>query len=175
MLSRPTERGSTSVALAFAVFLALMTVVTVYIFWAKVWWFPPAITDLGHEIDAQYARTFLITGIVFVAAQLGLAYAIFKFRDHGQKAIYFEGNNTMEIAWTLATVVLFVCPERLGGSALHRRRARCAPNRGHWSAIRLEFPLRRPGRKIWPGKTGTGQRVDRQSCGTRSDRPDLKG
>ena len=108
MLSRPTERGSTSVALAFAVFLALMTVVTVYIFWAKVWWFPPAITDLGHEIDAQYARTFLITGIVFVAAQLGLAYAIFKFRDHGQKAIYFEGNNTMEIAWTLATVVLFV-------------------------------------------------------------------
>src|SRR5260370_14649360 len=102
------ERGSTSVALAFAVFLFVMTGVTVYIFWAKIWWFPPAISDFGHEIDAQFARTFLITGIVFVAAQLGLAYAIFKFRDCGQKATYFEGNNTMEIVWTLATVVLFV-------------------------------------------------------------------
>jgi cytochrome c oxidase subunit II len=108
MLSRRPERGSTSVALAFALFLAIMTVVSVYFFWAKVWWYPPAINDIGREIDSQFARTFLITGIVFVAAQLGLAYAIFKFRDQGQKATHFEGNNTMEIVWTLATVVLFV-------------------------------------------------------------------
>ena len=108
MLSRRPERGSTSVALAFAVFIAFMTVVSVYFFWAKVWWYPPAINDLGKEIDSQFVRTFLITGIVFVAAQLGLAYAIFKFRDRGQKATYFEGNNTMEIVWTLATIVLFV-------------------------------------------------------------------
>jgi cytochrome c oxidase subunit II len=108
MLSRRPERGSTSVALAFAAFLVLMTVATVYIIMAKIWWFPPAITDLGHEIDAQFERTFLITGIVFVMAQFGLAIAIFKFRDRGQKATYFEGNNTMEIIWTLATVVLFV-------------------------------------------------------------------
>jgi cytochrome c oxidase subunit 2 len=108
MLRRRSEQGSTSVALSLAVFLVFMTVVTVYIFWAKVWWFPPAITDLGHEIDAQFGRTLLITGIVFVLAQFGLAYAIFKFRDQGQKVTYFEGNNTMEIVWTLATVVLFV-------------------------------------------------------------------
>lgn len=108
MLSRRPERGSTSVALAFAVFLVLMTLVSVYFFWAKTWWLPPAINDIGHEIDAQFARTFLIAGVVFVAAQLGLALAIFKFRDRGQKASYFEGNNTMEIVWTLATVVLFV-------------------------------------------------------------------
>jgi cytochrome c oxidase subunit II len=108
MLRRRSEVGSTTVALSLAVFLVLMTVVTVYIFWAKVWWFPPAITDLGHEIDAQFGRTLLITGVVFVLAQFGLAYAIVKFRDQGQKATYFEGNNTMEIVWTLATVVLFV-------------------------------------------------------------------
>ena len=108
MLRERTERGSTTVALAFAVFLLLMTIISVYIFITKVWWFPPAITNVGHEIDGQFTRTFLITGIVFVAAQFGLALAIFKFRDHGQKAAYFEGNNTMEIIWTLATVVLFV-------------------------------------------------------------------
>jgi len=108
MLRRRTEQGSSTIALAFAVFLLLMTAITVYIFMAKIWWFPPAITDFGHEIDDQFARTLLITGVVFVAAQLGLAYAIYRFRDHGQKAVYFEGNNTMEIVWTLATVVLFV-------------------------------------------------------------------
>jgi cytochrome c oxidase subunit II len=108
MLRRRSEHGSTTVALSLAVFLVLMTVVTVYIFMAKVWWFPPAITVLGHEIDAQFTRTLLITGIVFVMAQFGLALAVYKFRDHGQKATYFEGNNTMEIIWTLATVVLFV-------------------------------------------------------------------
>jgi cytochrome c oxidase subunit 2 len=108
MLRKRTERGSTSAAVAMAVFLVVMTVVSVYIFWAKVWWFPPAITDFGHEIDAQFTRTFIITGIVFVLAQLGLALAVFRFRDRGQKVTYFEGNNTMEIVWTLATVVLFV-------------------------------------------------------------------
>jgi cytochrome c oxidase subunit II len=108
MLRKRGEQGSATAALAMSTFLVLMTVVTVYIFWAKIWWFPPAITDLGHEIDAQFMRTLMITGVVFVAAQFGLALAIYKFRDHGQKATYFEGNNTMEIVWTLATVVLFV-------------------------------------------------------------------
>ena len=108
MLRRSPEKGSTTVALAFAIFLVVMTVITVYIFWAKIWWFPPAITNFGHEIDAQFMRTLIITGVVFVAAQFGLAFAIYKFRDQGQKAAYFEGNNTMEIIWTLATVVLFV-------------------------------------------------------------------
>jgi cytochrome c oxidase subunit 2 len=108
MLRKPREHGSTSVALAMAVFLVLMTVITVYIFMAKIWWFPPAITGFGHEIDAQFMRTLIITGIVFVAAQFGLAIAVWRFRDQGQKATYFEGNNTMEIVWTLATIVLFV-------------------------------------------------------------------
>jgi cytochrome c oxidase subunit 2 len=108
MLRKQREQGSTSVALAMAIFLVLMTAITVYIFAAKTWWFPPAITNLGHEIDAQFMRTLIITGIVFVAAQFGLALAIYRFRDHGQKATYFEGNNTMEILWTVATVVLFV-------------------------------------------------------------------
>jgi cytochrome c oxidase subunit 2 len=108
MLRKQGEQGSTSVALAMAIFLVLMTVITVYIFMAKIWWFPPPITNLGQEIDSQFMRTLLITGIVFVAAQFGLAIAVYRFRDHGQKATYFEGNNTMEIVWTLATVVLFV-------------------------------------------------------------------
>jgi cytochrome c oxidase subunit 2 len=108
MLKKQSQLGSTSAALAMSIFLVLMTFATVAILIARVWWFPPAITSLGHEIDTQFTRTFLITGIVFVAAQIGLAIAVLRFRDRGQKATHFEGNNTMEILWTAATVILFV-------------------------------------------------------------------
>jgi cytochrome c oxidase subunit II len=108
MLKKQSLRGSASVAVAMSVFLVLMTVITIYIIAAKIWWFPAAITDTGHEIDRQFTRTFIITGIVFVGAQIGLAIAVFRSRDRGQKVTYFEGNNTMEIVWTIATVILFV-------------------------------------------------------------------
>jgi cytochrome c oxidase subunit 2 len=102
------EQGSAAVAFTLATFLVIFTIVTVYLFLAKIWWFPPAISDFGTQIDAQFHRTLIITGIVFVVAQLGLATAIFRYRDHGQKAIFFEGNSAMEFIWTLATVIMFV-------------------------------------------------------------------
>lgn len=100
--------GSTTVASALAVFLLVFTGITVYLFIAKPWWFPPAITDVGKLIDSQFDRTLIITGVVFVLAQLGLAWAVFRYRDRGQPAVHFEGNNAFEVGWTLATIVLFV-------------------------------------------------------------------
>jgi cytochrome c oxidase subunit 2 len=103
-----SEAGSTTIAFFLAFFILIFTLVTVYIFVAKIWWFPPSITAFGGQIDEQFHRTLVITGVVFVAAQLGLAWAIFRFRDRGQKAAFFEGNSTMEFVWTLATVVMFL-------------------------------------------------------------------
>jgi cytochrome c oxidase subunit II len=100
--------GSTTVAAIFAIFILAFTGITVYLFIAKPWWFPPAITDVGKLIDSQFNRTLVITGIVFILAQLGLAWAVFRYRDHGQPAQHSEGNNAMEVTWTLATIVLFV-------------------------------------------------------------------
>jgi cytochrome c oxidase subunit 2 len=102
------QRGSTAPAAMLALVIVVMTAITVYIFLKKIWWFPPSITDEGAQFDAQFLRTLVITGVIFVAAQLGLALALFRYRDRGQRVRYFEGNNTMEIIWTLATLVLFV-------------------------------------------------------------------
>jgi cytochrome c oxidase subunit 2 len=102
------ERGSSAPAAALALLIVAITVITVYIFAKKIWWFPPSITDEGAQFDSQFLRTLWITGVVFVAAQLGLALAIYRFRDRGQRAHHSEGNNAMEILWTVATVVLFV-------------------------------------------------------------------
>lgn len=100
--------GSTATAAILALLIVILTVSTVYIFVVKKWWFPPAINAIGHEIDAQFMRTLYITGLVFVLAQLGLAWALFRYRSRGQKATYSHGNNTMEILWTLATAVMFI-------------------------------------------------------------------
>lgn len=108
MLKLRNSKGSTPVALVLALLLVIFTAISVYLFAAKVWWFPAAITAFGVEIDAQFMRTLWITGIVFIVAQLGLAWVIFRYRDRGERAQHFEGNTAMEVVWTLATVVLFV-------------------------------------------------------------------
>lgn len=108
MVRQKACAGSTAVAAVFSLFLVLFVVITCYLFIAKTWWFPVSITGFGREVDAQFMRTLWITGIVFVLSQIALAYVIYKFRDRGQRASHSEGNQTMEVLWTLATVVMFV-------------------------------------------------------------------
>jgi cytochrome c oxidase subunit 2 len=108
MAARSGQRGSSAVAASLAIFLVLFVGITLYYFLAKVWWYPPAINDFGREIDAQFTRTFIITGVVFVASQVGLAWVVWRYRANGGRAQYFEGNNTFEAVWTTATIVLFV-------------------------------------------------------------------
>jgi cytochrome c oxidase subunit 2 len=111
MERKSAEAGSTAVACILASFLTVLTIITVYLFVTTASWnpgFPPAITAFGAMIDAQYHRTLIITGVVFVLAQLGLAWAVWKFRDRGQKVTFFEGHTGMEMVWTLATLVMFV-------------------------------------------------------------------
>jgi len=86
----------------------VLTVVICYFFAAKTWWFPLPINQHGVAYDEQFMRTLVITGIIFFVAQFALGYAIFKFRDDGQRARYSHGNNKLETLWTSATAVLFL-------------------------------------------------------------------
>lgn len=108
MQRRRRSAGSTATALIFSILLLFFVGITVYLFVTKAYWFPKSITSLGIAVDNQFHRTLVITGIVFILSQLALAYAIFKFRDRGQRASSSHGNNTMEVLWTFATVVMFV-------------------------------------------------------------------
>src|SRR5207249_9018480 len=97
-------------ALAMAVVIALITVISVYIFGAKVWWMPPSISTHGPAVDHQFKLTLLVTGVVFVLAQLGLAYFVWKYRDRrdNRRVVYSHGNNKLEATWTTAATILFV-------------------------------------------------------------------
>ncbi len=96
-------------ALGIALVILLITAISVGIFWAHVWWFPVNISTHGGGIDHQFTLTLIITGIIFVLAQLGLGYFVWKYRDRGdnRKATYSHGNNKLEAAWTTAAAILF--------------------------------------------------------------------
>jgi cytochrome c oxidase subunit 2 len=86
----------------------ILTVVICYFFAAKVWWFPPPISQHGLAYDDQFMRTLVVTGIIFFLAQFALGWAIFRYRDKGGRARYSHGNNRWEVVWTSATAILFV-------------------------------------------------------------------
>jgi cytochrome c oxidase subunit 2 len=88
----------------------ILVVVTVYVFAANLPWNhpPAAINEVGRAVDEQYKMTLAVTATVFILSQLGLAFVVFAYRDHGQKAHFTRGNNTMEIVWTTATIILFL-------------------------------------------------------------------
>ena len=96
-------------ALAISLLLAGITAVSVFLFWSQIWWFPANISVHGDAMDQQMILTLICSGVIFVLAQLGLAYFIWRYREgSGRQATYSHGNDKLEITWTVATAVFFI-------------------------------------------------------------------
>lgn len=102
------RRGSGLQGFALLLFLAGMTLATVWIFQKKVWWFPDPITPLGIAVDRQFGRTLFICGLIFIAAQIVLGIAVWRYRDRGGRSSYSHGNNKLEALWVGASAILFI-------------------------------------------------------------------
>jgi cytochrome c oxidase subunit 2 len=74
------------------------------------WWFPESISDHGPSVDRQFMITIIVCGIAFAAAQIGLGWVVWKYRDSAdkQRATYSHGNNRLEIVWTVVTAIVFI-------------------------------------------------------------------
>lgn len=72
--------------------------------------FPKVISTYGHEVDHLFWMIYYITGIWFVATELAILFALFRYRRRpGRKATYTNGETRREIGWLLAPVlVVFV-------------------------------------------------------------------
>jgi cytochrome c oxidase subunit 2 len=64
----------------FAAVVTIITLVSAAIFAMHVW-MPPDISVLGAGIDRQLSETMIATGVMFVAAQLVLAYFVWRSGD----------------------------------------------------------------------------------------------
>jgi cytochrome c oxidase subunit 2 len=96
--------------LALLLIIWLITFASAYFFIAKTWWLPAGASSSAAAIDHHFAVTYILMGIVFVAAQVILGFFAWKYRDRpsAPKARYFHGNNTLELIWTVLTAVLFI-------------------------------------------------------------------
>ncbi|MBI2821585.1 MAG: cytochrome c oxidase subunit II [Acidobacteria bacterium] len=92
-----------------ALLIWAITLVTMGLFWSGKWDFPLGAVSHAPSLDSQYFLTLVICGIIFFLAQMGLGWAVFRYRDRsGAKAHYSHGNNRLEVLWTLATAVVFI-------------------------------------------------------------------
>lgn len=95
------------------VVLVLLVVGSLLFHWWSPWWFTPLASNWG-TIDTTVDITLYITGFVFVAVNLFLAYAVYRYRHKTtRRADYEPENRKLEIwltAFTTVGVVAMLAP-----------------------------------------------------------------
>jgi len=90
-------------------------------------WLPEDISTYGPQIDSLFYLIFWITSITFVLVQGALLVFLVQYRYRpGRQATYTHGNNTLEIAWTIAPSIILVVLALL--------------SRGLWHEIKQSMP-----------------------------------
>src|SRR6476661_9631596 len=113
-----------------AVIIWIITLLSVLLFVSGKWWFPAAISEHAPALDRQFLITIVVVGISFTAAQIGLGWMVWKYRDTGSKsdrATYSHGSNRLEVLWTVITAVVFVSLGVMGQSVWASLRLHDAP------------------------------------------------
>jgi cytochrome c oxidase subunit 2 len=144
---------------ALAVIIWILTLLSVALFFNRKWWFPPAISEHAPALDRQFLITIIVVGIAFTAAQIGLGYAVWKFRDTGpgtSRATYTHGSNRLEVVWTVITAVVFIALAVMGQSVWASLRLNETPP-GAYSievvAQQFQWNFHYSGKDNVPGKT----------------------
>jgi cytochrome c oxidase subunit 2 len=88
-----------------ALILVLVVIGSVLFHLLSPWWSTP-IASNWRSIDYTVSLTFWITGIVFAAVILFLAYCVYRFRHReGTRALYEPENRKLELWLTVATAL----------------------------------------------------------------------
>jgi cytochrome c oxidase subunit 2 len=87
--------------------LVLLVVGTVLFHFLSPWWFTPLASNWG-DIDSTINITFWVTGVVFIAVNLFMAYAIFRYRFHKDSKAHYEPENKKLEIWLTGITTLGV-------------------------------------------------------------------
>ncbi|MCL4156567.1 UNVERIFIED_CONTAM: hypothetical protein GTU68_005764, partial [Idotea baltica] len=78
--------------------LVLLVIGSVLFHWWSPWWMTPIASNWG-SIDTTIDITLYITGFVFVAVNLFMAYAVFRFRHDPSRRAHYEPENKKLETW----------------------------------------------------------------------------
>ncbi len=104
--------------LALLLLIWLISLTSTYFFVAKTWWLPAGASAAAGWIDHQFTLTFILMGIIFLAAQLGLGYIVWRYSEKPSSppVTYTHGDTKLEIVWTTLTAILFIGLTLMGGN-----------------------------------------------------------
>ena len=78
---------------------------------AMGWWLPENVSTFGGQVDYLFYVILGFTGFFFILTEAILVYNMFAFTHReGHKSQYVEGNNRLELAWTIvpAAILLYI-------------------------------------------------------------------
>ncbi len=148
---------------ALALFIWLMTLLSVWMFMSGRWWFPPAISEHGPAYDRQFLLTIIVVGVAFAAAQIGLGIAVWKFGSRSgdtSRAVYSHGNNRLEMIWTVVTGMIFISLGILGQqvwAGLHFNQAPAGASQVQVLAQQFQWNFHYAGRDGQFGRTDSAK------------------
>jgi cytochrome c oxidase subunit 2 len=96
----------------FGLVLVLLTIAGCTVFVLRPAWFPLPISAEAILYDRQFRWTLWITGIIFIAVQLLLAWTVLRGRRASIASA--RSHRTLEISWTVATAALFLTLAGIG-------------------------------------------------------------
>jgi cytochrome c oxidase subunit II len=146
----------------FAVAAILSVMAFVYAPFAPEWWLPEAgtpahvISTFGREIDKLFVIILWITGLVFIATQVVLVWAQWRFADQldaqgkpVRRAQYFHGSQRLEVIWTIvpAAILVFIALYQMGtwASIKFRSAAPKVPALAEITGRQFQWVMRYPG------------------------------
>lgn len=99
--------------MALAIALVLLVLGSVLFHFASPWWFTP-IASNWSAIDDTVAITFWVTGIVFAAVNLFMAWCLIRYRHRRDRRAHYEPENKKLEGWliglTTAGIVAMLAP-----------------------------------------------------------------
>lgn len=138
----------------------IITLGSVAMFFHKQWWFPEAITEHGPRVDSQFMITIIVVGLAFAAAQIGLGWVVWKYRDTSSttRATYSHGNNRLEVVWTIVTAVIFISLAVMGQRVWAQLNLNAAPPGSYQIEVvaqQFAWNVHYPGKDNAFGRTNT--------------------
>lgn len=101
----PANTDTNREGVIIAAIMALVAIGSVVFHFLSPWWWTPIASNWG-TIDDTIIITFWITGVVFVAIMMFMAYCLFRFRhQEGRRAEFEPENKKLELWLTVGTGV----------------------------------------------------------------------
>jgi cytochrome c oxidase subunit 2 len=97
-------------------------------FWAPALdsWLPEDVSEHGRTIDSLFMFILYLTGVVFIATEVALAWFAWKYNrtENAEPAVFTHGSHTLEVVWTIlpAATLLFIAVYQMDAWAAAKMR-----------------------------------------------------